>query len=133
MKYDKEQTKGVEYYSVSFQCGKGSVLQRSCSDFTQPAIRTLPPAPYNSFESMALTTGLDYFYYPTGSLSDRLLQLLSFPAYSDLFYGYTFGSPKQNFDAIVFIRESSPLRLPADQGMKAKTYLEKKSQGVTGR
>lgn len=125
--FQEKVEKKSDYYAISFQAGTGAIRRPDCSEPGRTCIKPLPPAPYNSFESVALSCGPDYFYYPTRYLGDDLLQYLSLPTYSDPSNGYVFASPKHRFDAIVFIRESTPARVPADQPARAKAWLEKKS------
>lgn len=97
------------YLTVSFQIGGGTYTQDECSINSKLITDTLPRPPVYSFEHAGLTTGLNYFYYPSRYLGDGILSYADIPRasrYADL---YRFSSLKKSFDAYVFIKESTPI------------------------
>lgn len=100
-----------KYLAISFQVGKGTICRQGCKEQDAISLDTLETPPYNSFENIGLSTGIDCFYYPTKYLSDDVLQISSISrSVNNDGCSYMFASPKRRFDAIVFIRDSTPLR-----------------------
>lgn len=99
---------GTDYFALSFQAGEGVVLdEKGVISFIMYRVN-LPRPPYNSFENVALGSGMDYFYYPTRYLDNDILQLgsLTRPNIGKDYYG--FSPVKVKYDALVFIRICTP-------------------------
>ncbi|MNL16355.1 Erythromycin esterase [compost metagenome] len=98
-----------QYFSISFQIGKGTYSQDECSMAGKIVSERLHYPPPYSFEYAGLATGLNYFYYPSKYLGDAILsygKISRESRYADL---YRFSSLKKRFDAYVFIKESKPI------------------------
>lgn len=103
-----EKKYGNDYFAISFQAGEGTLLDEKGIIGMLVHKVNLPPPPYNSFENVALSSGIDYFYYPTRYLHKDIIQLCSLkrPNMGKDYYGF---SPiKAKYDALVFMRVSTP-------------------------
>ncbi|MBL1408054.1 erythromycin esterase family protein [Sphingobacterium faecale] len=119
---------GHKYHSITIQFGIGTYLQDSCFIAGDILVDTLPPAPANSFENLALRSGYDLFYSLTEDLPE-------FDSYASI-PRYHLGKPafnymsKKRFDAFVFAKESNHFHQEMKNKYETiqKKWMDKKSK-----
>ena len=95
---------------MSSQAGSGTYTQDVCSINRRLITDTLPKPPAYSFEHACLATGIDYFYYPSRFLGEKILSHADIPRASRFADLYRSSSLKQSFDAYFFIKRITPIQ-----------------------
>lgn len=98
-KYDKQ------YYSISFQVGKGSHSQDSTVIGSYLVVAPLKPTLPFAFEQAGLNTDKSYFYYPSDQLPSGVLGLNMIPRQSRNKEPFVYCNIPSHFDALVFIQQ----------------------------